>query len=420
MAFQIIRNDITKISADAIVNTANPEPVCGGGTDTAIYQAAGFEDLLAARKEIGSIKPGEAAYTSAFALNADYIIHTVGPVWQGGDSGEYEILASCYRNSLNLAKRLQCDSIAFPLISTGAYGFPRAEALNIAIREIRAFSDALSESEDMEITLVVFDRESFVLSGQVFDGVDAFIDGNYVEEKMQSEYFAGHMDESVCFSARNREENPNFSEQKTKGKNLSVRQNLFGSFLKNQTSKKRFALSSEEEYKEESEEEKEEWLDESTDDHYEECIEESPEESVEECLSESPVELKMACAAPRSLEDVMAEIGETWQESLLRLIDEKGYTDTQVYKKANIDRKLFSKIRSNPAYQPKKMTAVAFALALELNLDETKDFLGRAGYAFSPSNRFDLIVEYFIRNEEYDIYTINLALFDHDQPLLGA
>ena len=132
-------------------------------------------------------------------------------------------------------------------------------------------------------------------------------------------------------------------------------------------------------------------------------------------MAESSASMKSA----RTLEDIVVHVADTWQESLLHLIDEKGYTDTEVYKRANVDRKLFSKIRSNTAYQPKKITAVAFALALKLNLDETKDLLGRAGYALSPSSVFDLIVEYFIEHEVYDTYTINLALFQHDQPLLG-
>ena len=403
MAFHIIRNDITKVHADAIVNTANPLPVFGGGTDTAVYQAAGENELLAARKEIGEIRPGDAAYTPAFALDAKYIIHTVGPVWKGGEDGEYKVLESCYRNSLILAEKLECESVAFPLISTGTYGFPKEKALDIAAGEIKRFLSLLPEKEDMEITLVVFDRESFVLSGQIYDGVDAFIDGNYVEEKMYSE-FAGAAERSMGI----RDTALNSIPEKSHG--------LFGNFIRKDTVSKKSlkasgGIKSRHSVKEDFA---------CADAVMEEPLEDEDfdERGIEEC-SECP-EPKMVFAASRSLDDVMAEVGETWQESLLRMIDERGCTDAQIYKKANIDRKLFSKIRSNPDYQPKKMTAVAFALALELNLDETKDFLGRAGYAFSPSSRFDLIIEYFIQNEVFDTYTINLALFDHDQPLLGA
>ncbi len=136
----------------------------------------------------------------------------------------------------------------------------------------------------------------------------------------------------------------------------------------------------------------------------------------------APMAMAAASCMPQSmsLADRVSHISDTWQELLFNLIDEKGYTDTEVYKKANVDRKLFSKIRSDSDYQPKKITAVAFALALELNLDEAKDFLARAGYAFSTSSVFDLIIMYFIENEVYDIYQINLALFEHDQPTIGG
>ena len=361
MAFSIIRNDITKVSADAVVNTANPKPVIGGGTDSAIYAAAGEEALLAERERIGEIAPGEAKATPAFALDAKYIIHTVGPLWEGGGCGEFETLANCYRNSLKLASDLGCTSIAFPLISTGVYAFPKDKALRVAVDEIHAFLDG--SEEDMDITLVVFDRESYVLSGNVFEGVDAFIDGNYVEERLDEEY----AEEDTCDEVAG---NASVALSKT------YRRGLFHLGREKTSARAK---------------------------------------RVREDVCEDTCE-----AAPRSLDDVMKQLGETWQESLFRFIDEKGYTDTEVYKRANVDRKLFSKIRSNPDYQPKKMTAVAFALALRLNLDETKDFLKRAGYAFSPGNRFDLIVEYFIQNEVYDTYTINMALFDHDQPLIGA
>lgn len=172
MSFRIIRNDITKVTADAIVNTANPRPTYGGGTDAAVYKAAGADDLLTERRKIGNIAVGEAAVTPAFRLHAKYIIHTVGPVWQDGNHGEFEALASCYRKSLLLARKLGCGSIAFPLISTGTYGFPKDKALDIALAEIRDFL----KSDEMDITLVVFDREAFVLSKPLTDDVRQYID----------------------------------------------------------------------------------------------------------------------------------------------------------------------------------------------------------------------------------------------------
>ena len=166
MPFQIIRNDITKVKADAIVNTANPKPRIGRGTDSAIYAAAGEEQLMAARKMIGDIEPGQAVYTDAYSLDAKYIIHTVGPAWIDGYHGERDVLHSCYEQSLALADQLKCKSIAFPLIATGTYGFPKDEALHIALSEIQRFL----LTHEMKVTIVVFDRKALELSeGLVFD-----------------------------------------------------------------------------------------------------------------------------------------------------------------------------------------------------------------------------------------------------------
>ena len=363
MPFQIIRNDITKVKADAIVNTANPKPTYAPGTDAAIYNAAGAEKLLKERKKIGDIVTGQVAVTPAFALKAKYIIHTVGPAWIDGDHGEREAVRSCYENSLAKAKELKCKSIAFPLIATGVYGFPKADALQIAVS---VFSEFLSDSE-MDIILVVFDEDSFVLSGKIFTGIDAYIDENYVSEKLDQEYGYSAMASMAMAGAHAEDRKRNYRRM----------------------------------------------LDAARDDYEDAML------SFEEIGMAEDTPPKASKKAKRSLDDLVSNVGETWQESLLRLIDEKGYTDAEVYNRANIDRRLFSKIRGNADYQPKKITAVAFALALKLTLDETKDLLSRAGYALSPSSKFDLIIQYFIEQEVYDTYTINLALFDHKQPTLG-
>lgn len=378
MPFQIIRNDITKVKADAIVNTANPKPVYAPGTDAAIYQAAGAEDLLREREKIGEIEVGQARYTPAFALDAKYIIHTVGPGWIDGEHGEREAVRNCYENSLKLALELGCESIAFPLIATGVYGFPKADALKIAVA---VFTEFLEKAE-MQITLVVFDKDSFVLSGELFSDMESFIDENYVEERLSEEY---------CFGAA--------------ASRADAAPVMVGAAMKLPDSLPDSIL--EEEDLEEPEVRSRRRL------FRRNAVQAAPKAMAMDMAMEA------APVADRSLDDVMAHVGESWQESLLRLIDEKGFTDVEIYKRANVDRKLFSKIRSNASYQPKKITAVAFALALKLNLDETKDLIGRAGYALSPSSKFDLIVEYFIEKEVYDIYVINLALFDHEQPTIG-
>lgn len=345
MPFKIVRDDITKIKADAIVNTANPEPGYAGGTDRAIYEAAGAGELLEERRKIGQLTAGQAAITPAFALDAKYIIHTVGPQWMGGTHGESDLVRECYMRSCQLAAEYECESIAFPLISSGINGYPKGEAIQAAVTAISRF---LIDHE-MMVYLVVFDQQSFALSGRLYQGIDSYIDEHYVEHKRKTEYLEDQCNRMIPREVRQSEDRaplimPN--DQRT--------------------------------------------------------------------VMSSPMVPKK-----RSLDEVMAQLGETFQERLLRLIDEKQMKDVEVYKKANLSRKLFSKIRCNVNYKPTKKTAVALAIALELSLDETKDLLGRAEMALSPSSKFDLIIEYFIENQVYDVYTINVALFQHKQPILG-
>lgn len=394
MAFQIVRNDITKITADAIVNTANPEPTFMAGTDSAIYLAAGADELLAERAKIGPIAEGEVAVTPAFDLDAKYIFHTVGPVWNGGGEGEKETVRKCYLNCLKKACELGIESIAFPLISTGVYGFPKAEALLIATS---VFSEFLADHE-LDITLVVFDNESFTLSGKIFAGVNEYIDENYAAEKISEEYaFTGAAASGSGFGA-------------------AASGAGFESTAAEVCEDKEAALIEEREKEREERRSRRKNLLHSVRDY---TGLEARGKGAAAVSAASMAQMEAASKPQRSLDDVVKNVSETWSQSLLRLITEKGYTDTEVYKRANADRKLFSKIRSNKDYQPKKATALAFALALKLNIDETKDLLGRAGYALSKSSITDLIVEYFIENQVYDIMTINLALYEHNEPLLG-
>ena len=370
MPLSIIRNDITKVKADAIVNTANPEVAIGYGVDSAIYKAAGEDELLAERAKIGPMTPGQAAATPAFALNADYIIHTVGPAWQGGGYGEREAVASCYRESLRIADELHCESVAFPLISTGTYGFPKDEALNIAVREISSFLF----THDMTVYMVVYDLESFVISGKAFADIKSYIDERDVKEP---EVDAVMYNTTIAGGK--------FPERE------SIRRRRQQTFRR----EKRELIS-------------------------EEAIEKDIALLYDEML-EAEVPPAESSAFEGSLDDLVRgrTEEETFQEMLFRLIDRKGIEDPDVYKKANMDRKLFSKIRSNKYYKPSKKTALALAVALELNLDETIDLLRRAGLALSPNSKFDLILGYCIDHKMYNVYEINNILFKYEEPLLG-
>ena len=342
MPFEIVRNDITNMHVDAIVNTANPLPVIGSGTDAAIHEAAG-PCLLEARKKIGNIDVGCAELTPAFALNAKYVIHTVGPVWKNGSFGEEGLLCRCYERSLELAVEHGCQSVAFPLISTGNYGFPKDLALQIAIA---AFSAFLLKYE-LQIYLVVFDRESFRLSEKLFLDVESYINEHYVLEYEAHTYSMGEKRRSRIGSRREPE---------------VCRSSML-------------------------------------------CDEAAPYAPAPEAIS---------------LEELLKQADAGFTETLLKLIDKTGKKDSEIYKSANISKQHFSKIRNNPNYKPTKPTAIALALALELNLSDTKDLIGRAGYALTNSSKFDLIIRYFIEKRNYNVVEINIALYEFDQPLLGA
>lgn len=329
MPFQIIRNDITKVQTDAIVNPANSTLLGGGGADGAIHRAAGPE-LLEECRTLGGCKTGQAKITKGYQLPAEYVIHTVGPVWHGGKSNEEKLLSDCYRHSLALAKEYQLESIAFPLISSGVYGYPKDKAFKVAVSVI---SDFLLQNE-MQVYLVVFDNAAFTLSEKLFSSIKQYIDDKYVEEQPADR--GNRYDEVHLFK------------------------------------------------------------------------EASLGEPEDEYVSK------------RNLTDVVNGMEATFSQMLLRLIDEKGMSDAEAYKKANIDRKLFSKIRNDVHYQPSKSTVISFAMALKLNLDETRDLLLRAGFALSRSSKFDIIIEYFIEKENYNILEINEALFAFDQKLLGV
>ena len=375
MPLNIVRNDITKVKADAIVNSANRQPVCGGGTEYQIYEAAGHEDLLKAREQVGPLDVAEVAVTPAFALDAKYIIHTVGPKWNDGKSGEMLALAGCYRNVLEKAKELGCESIAFPLISSGVFRFPKDYAVRIATQSIGEFL----QTNEMLVTLVVFDRKAFEVSEDLYSDIQAFIDDNYVQDKYGDVR--------------------RYAMRRWQGRNI-LDEERYDAFEK--------------------------WGDEALDETAE-CKDQALE--CENMALQSPqipdgeplyCAMKLAEKSSASLDDILAKPGETFCDKLFNLIHEKNLDDVDVYKKANLDRKHFSKIRSNVKYKPTKKTALALAIALHLNMDETKDLLARAELALSPSNRGDLVVSYFIERGKYDIWEINNMLFKFGLPTLGA
>ena len=325
MPLIIVRNDITKMSVDAIVNAANESLLGGGGVDGCIHRAAGPE-LLQECRTLGGCRTGDARITGAYRLPCKYVIHTVGPVWNGGRCGEREQLASCYRTSLALAKEHSCETVAFPLISSGVFGYPKDQALRVAVD---AISEFLAEN-DMTVYIVIFDRAAYATGNKLFADIAAYIDDHYVDAHTDS--------------------------RRERMRRIGV---------------------------------------------------------VESRALTAPM-------AVSGLDEALSHLDAGFSETLLKLIDRSGKKDAEVYRKANVDRRLFSKIRNNPDYKPSKPTAVAFAIALELSLPETRDLIARAGYALSPSSKFDVIIEYFITQRDYDIFKINEALFAFDQSLLGA
>lgn len=374
MPLEIVRNDITAMKVDVIVNSAHPTPEVGGGVDYAIHRAAGPE-LIAERRKIGDIATGTAFITPAFQLPAKYVVHTVGPIWQDGKTGQRKQLADCYTKSMELALENKCTSIAFPLISAGVFGCPAEIAIATAVQAVKEF---LAEHE-MQVYLVVFDRKAFKISSTLFDDVQDYLDKNYLEELF---------DEEIRIEEQRRRrsalELPALGDEPPECGGAGMMESLpvEAAPAPKRAAKRRPAAKG---------------------------------KSAPDLLQAKSV----ASKKPRALSDLVEETDDTFSEALLRLIDAKGKKDPEIYKRANVDRKHFAKIRKNPNYQPSKATALALAIALELNLDETKDFIGRAGYAISHSNKTDIIVEYFIERKDYDIFTINETLFAFGQACLG-
>lgn len=343
MPFNIVRQDITKMKVDAIVNAANTDLQMGGGVCGAIFKAAGAEQLQEACDKLAPIKTGEAVITPGFNLPAKFVIHAAGPVYRHWNQEQNEqYLYSAYTNALKRAVENKCESIALPLISSGIYGYPKDEALRVATSAIHDFI----ADHEINVTLVVFDESAFSLSCELLGAVESYIDEHYVDTHQMKRHQMLDVEREVTCES---------------DVNLSI-------------------------------------CDYSLFEH-----------------SFAP-----SVGAPAQLDNLVDKLDEPFSATLLRLIDAKKKTDVEVYKRANLDRKLFSKIRTGKGYMPSKRTAIALAIALELSLDETDDLLERAGYTLSHSQKFDVIVEYFICSGNFDVFAINEVLFKYDQSLLGG
>ena len=343
MPLQIIRHDITQMRVDAIVTTTNEEMIGYSGVDLAVHTVAG-EELDAECARIAPLGLGQAKITGGYKLPCKYVIHTSGPVWRGGILGESALLRSCYVESLKLAVENHCQSIAFPLISAGVYGYPKDQVLKFAIQTITEF---LFEHE-LTVYLCVFDKESYTFSQKLFNDIRAFIDDDYVDNRGD-----------VCYAAREvRDERPARRQRQLMESAAPIKESL--------------------------------------------AIEKSRK------------------APGGSLRDYLNQMDKSFQQMLFELIDQSGMTDVECYKRANVDKRTFSKIKSNKDYRPSKQTVIAFAISLRLDLDETQALLATVGFTLSRSSVFDKIIRYFILNGNYDIFEINEALFEFDQQLLGV
>ena len=338
MPLQIIRQDITKMRVDAIVNTTNEEMIGYSGVDLAVHTLAGAE-LDEECAKLAPLGLGQAKITGGYGLPCKYVIHTSGPVWQGGMVGESSILRSCYMECLKLAVANKCRSVAFPLISAGVYGYPKDQVLKFAISTITEF---LFDHE-LTVYICVFDKDSYTFSQKLFNDIKSYIDDDYVDAHKRAMWEADEAPAAFYSNAK--------------------------------------------------------------------------------CFSECAAPSARPCRTPKksdSLGEYLKEKDRGFQEMLFDLIDESGMTDVECYKRANVDKRVFSKIKSNKDYRPSKQTAVAFAISLRLDLDTTQELLATAGLTLSRHLVFDKIIRYFLENEVYDIFEINEALFAFDQPLLGS
>ena len=440
MAFQIVRNDITKMNTEAIVNTANAWVEVGTGCDSAIYKAAGYEQLLSYRREkIGEVPEGEVFLTPGFDLPAKYIIHAVSPLYRDGGKEEEAKLRACYRKSLELANEKGICSIAFPLISTGSFGYPKEEGMRIAVDEIHAFL----LHHEMQVFLVVFDEKAKTLGARIFPDLEEYIDRNYVEEKREEEYGEAFDEDrairrnsiresSAAYSAGafrpdaeafGASSSPSFKNTKKESRNAG---RLFQKRKNRSRAEECAAASAPEEMSETSAPD------------FSESGASAPEETellsaprffedresrfvaeAKSCYSDAEESyVDFETEHENKLQERMRHLSDTFSEYLIYLIQNKHMENAEVYKRAIVDKKVFSKIKNNAEYHPNKLTALCLCIGAKLNLDESKDLLARAGYALSPCDKTDIIFSYFIENEIYDMIELDIQLEEHGLPCI--
>jgi hypothetical protein len=370
MPFKIIKNDITKVKADAIVNTVNPNVKIGDGVEYAIYNAAGKDELLKEREKLGYMPPGEVGITPAFKLDAKYIIHVSSPVWTGIWYGERppesvltedtELLRDCYMKALYMAAENGCKSIAFPLLATGTYKFPKEIGMAVAVR---AFTEFL-KNYDMEIFLVVFGRDSFNISGSLFRKVKRFVDYEAICAELAPRDDSNWIDGSIID-----DDSDSFDE----GNHYYYNDGRAKSY---------------------------------------QDISEDDNDELYYKSSQRSHKYSESRKHPESLEESLKKIHKySFAGYLQQLINKKGMKNSEVYATANITKQYFSKL-INGKVNPSKEKVIALAIGLHLNMDETKDILKIAGYAFSPFSQTDTVVKYFINNKDYNVIKLDILLYD--------
>lgn len=377
MPFSIVRDDISRVHADVLVNAANVRLAPGGGVCGALFSAAGFDEMRAACEAIGGCATGDAVATPAFNLPARWCVHAVGPIWRGGRAHEEELLHRCYRSAFARAVELGARSVAFPLISAGIYGFPVERALAIAREEVAAF---LRHHDEVALTLVVFERAVVQMGNALVEQVQEYIDDEYVDSSSFMRRDTGEL-----------EREQQWTEDASAPLSVEMAEPV--------------ALP---EYLQEDD-----------------ASIAAPRPFVASNIRMPGAAMpgapsRAGATLDAEIAQLVATLDAPFSTTLLALIDARGMTDAEVYHRANISRQLFSKIRGNESYRPSKQTVVALAIALELDMSATQDLLARAGFTLSKSSKFDVIVRFFIERGTYDLFQLNEVLFAYDLPLVGS